>query len=104
MQRLLQSAGQRAGSLSAAAGLRREKVRRSQSGISKGYLIVAITNSKQNEIKLQNGKIASQKPNSLIHGMGISIVQEIAAKYDGSFDIEFTDDTFTAHLALKADG
>ncbi len=75
-----------------------------KAGISREYLIIEIKNSKKNEIKMRNGKIITQKLNSKIHGLGLSIVQEIAEKYDGVFDIKFTDDTFTVYVALKAAG
>ncbi|HWP79633.1 MAG TPA: GHKL domain-containing protein [Candidatus Acidoferrum sp.] len=73
-----------------------------RAGMSKGYLIAVIKNSKQNEIRTRGGEIVTQKQNALIHGLGISIVQGIAAKYDGTFEIKFTDDTFTANVALRA--
>jgi C4-dicarboxylate-specific signal transduction histidine kinase len=45
--------------------------------------------------------ILTSKKDSRQHGLGMSIVDDIAKKYDGDFSVNYTDDTFTALVLLK---
>lgn len=65
------------------------------------YMIIEITNSKQEPIKYINNKIQSTKPNKLIHGIGIDNIREIAKKYGGIVDIIEEKNRFNLCIMLK---
>jgi signal transduction histidine kinase len=66
------------------------------------FLIIKVTNSKQNEILLSRGKrILSTKQDSLKHGLGLTIVENITHQYSGEFRIHHTDHEFEAIAAFS---
>ncbi|WDV45701.1 GHKL domain-containing protein [Clostridiaceae bacterium M8S5] len=58
------------------------------------FFIYSIKNNKANDIVKKEGRIISNKPNSKMHGFGIQNVKEIINKYNGTFDINYTDKEF----------
>jgi sensor histidine kinase regulating citrate/malate metabolism len=70
-------------------------------GLKQDYLIIKISNSKENEIMVLNSKIVTTKADKNIHGLGLNIVKEIASKYDGNFKTVYTENDFTATVWLN---
>jgi len=69
--------------------------------VKANYLIVRCKNTKANEIKLTNdNKLASSKGPDPEHGLGLSILGDIAQKYDGSINIKHDDKYFQITVFL----
>lgn len=65
------------------------------------FLIIKVTNSKQNKILLARDKrILSTKPDTSKHGLGLTIVENIAKLYYGELRIRYSDHEFEAIAAL----
>jgi signal transduction histidine kinase len=72
-----------------------------KAGLKREYLTIKVKNAKINEIKTKNNQIMTSKADPQMHGLGLSIVHDIAKKYDGDFSVNYTYDTFTAVVLLK---
>ncbi len=72
-----------------------------KAGLKQEYLIIKISNSKSNEIKVIDGKIVTSKPDFSKHGLGLSIVKEIALKYEGAFSTNYSENEFIATVLLN---
>lgn len=65
------------------------------------FLIIKVTNSKQNKILLSRDKrILSTKQDTSKHGLGLKIVENIAKLYNGELRIRYSDHEFEAIAAL----
>lgn len=60
-----------------------------------GHFSYEITNTKQNEIKKKNGRFQTDKDDLRAHGLGLTNVYDIAAKYQGTLDIAYDESNFT---------
>jgi sensor histidine kinase YesM len=72
-----------------------------QSGVKQDYLTIKVKNSKVNRIVKENDRIKTTKSASGSHGIGLSIVERIALKYDGAFTVDYNDDSFAATVLLS---
>jgi sensor histidine kinase regulating citrate/malate metabolism len=63
-----------------------------------GCLVIRCKNTKANEIKFSKGKPLSTKGPD--HGLGLTILEDIAKKYDGSFNIVCDDQYFQITVFL----
>lgn len=72
-----------------------------KAGIKQEYLIIKITNSKSSK----SGEKGINKDKYLselhLHGLGLSIIEDISKKYEGSFTVNNLEDSFTATVLLK---
>lgn len=66
----------------------------------KGYFSLRITNSKDNRIEIENGKIITDKKQPG-HGYGIENIREIVERYGGNLDTSYTEDSFVLFLYLR---
>lgn len=66
-----------------------------------GYFTYEISNAKNNEIIKQHGQFRSDKEDRVSHGLGLSNVQEMVEKYNGTLDISYTEDTFTVTVLIQ---
>lgn len=65
------------------------------------YLIIEVSNSTQDKILYNDNKIISQKEDKLNHGIGISNIEMIVKKYNGTLDIMLEKNKFTLNIMLK---
>ena len=68
--------------------------------VSKGNLIVLIDNSYNGNLIISDGKLQSTKHKKEKHGMGISNVEKIAAKYGGEMYIDYNDKIFSVSVII----
>jgi len=65
------------------------------------FLIIKVTNFKQNKILLSRDKrILSTKQDASKHGLGLTIVENIAKLYNGGLRLNYSDHEFEAIAAL----
>lgn len=70
--------------------------------VRKNFFIISCKNSYYHELKRdKNGHLVSSKANAHDHGFGTYIVEKIAEKYSGLFDIQASDSIFTATVTIK---
>ncbi|WP_270507006.1 GHKL domain-containing protein, partial [Paraclostridium sordellii] len=58
--------------------------------IVKSYYIIKCENSKNNEIKIKNKKILTNKKDKFLHGLGLTSMKSSLNKYNG--DLKFIDE------------
>ena len=68
--------------------------------VSKGNLIVLIDNSYNGSLVVKDGILQSTKAKKEKHGMGISNVEKIAAKYGGEMYIDYNDKIFSVSVII----
>lgn len=67
-----------------------------------GFLIINVKNSKQNDILLsKNKKFLTTKKNTLEHGLGLTIVDNIAKMYNGDLCLNYDKNEFEAIVVLE---
>lgn len=66
----------------------------------KSCTFIKIKNSYDNVINMVNGRIATRKRNSMMHGIGLRSVQTAIDKYDGIMDIEHNNNEFIVNVIL----
>lgn len=71
--------------------------------IQAGYLIIKTENPYLSIETDNKGKFKSTKENKSEHGFGLSLIEDIAKKYDGYLQIDTSNNTFTAIVSLKAE-
>ena len=64
------------------------------------YLCISVKNALHNETRPKNSKLRTTKKDAAFHGNGISIVQDVAKKYNGFATFECSGDVFIAKAAL----
>lgn len=64
------------------------------------YLIIEVSNTKDNVLKYNDSKIISTKPDAYKHGIGISNVEDAVKKYNGATDIIEEKNKFTINVML----
>lgn len=67
------------------------------------FCVINIENSKTNKILQKNGNILTDKEDKFDHGIGIKNIKNIANKYEGEVNINFTENKFllTIMIPLK---
>lgn len=73
-----------------------------------GYFTYEIKNAKRNAVVEQKGILknaprllpSTDKEDTENHGLGLSNVQEMVEKYEGTLDISYTEDTFTVTVLI----
>lgn len=65
-----------------------------------GYFSYEITNTKKNAVLEQKGRLKSDKEDTASHGLGLSNVQEMVKKYNGTLDISYTEESFTVTVLI----
>lgn len=65
------------------------------------YLIIEVSNSTEDNLKYDGSKIISQKDDKLNHGIGISNMEMVVKKYNGTLDIVVGKNKFTLNAMLK---
>lgn len=65
------------------------------------YLIIEVSNSTEDNIRYDSSKIISQKDDELNHGIGISNMEMVVKKYNGTLDIIVEKNKFTLNAMLK---
>lgn len=68
--------------------------------VVKQYYIIKCENSMSDIIKRENGEILTSKVDYLNHGIGLKSIKESLKKYDGSYEIEYTDKKFTINMYI----
>lgn len=64
------------------------------------YLIIEISNTKNNMLLYDENKIVSTKTDKCMHGIGISNIEAAAKRYNGIIDIVEGKDKFTINIML----
>lgn len=67
----------------------------------KGYFSYSITNNKSEDILELNGNIISSKDDKKCHGFGLKNIKGIVDKYNGTFNISYTEHEFTLIIIIK---
>jgi len=78
-----------------------EKTISLRSEIKAGYLFVKVENEFKTLETNQGGKLVTTKEDKENHGIGTSLLLEIARKYDGQFETEIRESFFNAVVSLK---
>lgn len=65
---------------------------------SKGFLVVIVKNSKDPHIQFTH---STTKSDTVTHGLGLSIVEDICLKYDGSYQWNDRGDSFESVVLLR---
>ena len=68
------------------------------------YLYISVENALDPGTKPRNGSFATTKKDASFHGYGVSIVRDVAKKYNGFATFEYNEDSFTAEAALNVIG
>lgn len=66
-----------------------------------GYIVIKSQNTYDGMIYKQSGFLKTRKQGTDIHGLGLSIIQGIAEKYQGELLIDYTESMFNLTLTLK---
>ncbi len=66
-----------------------------------GIFTIKITNSVDQDVVIQNGKIKSTKINSRNHGIGLNSIRNLVNKNHGFLDLQSKDKTFTLSISLE---
>ncbi len=66
-----------------------------------GYFSYEITNTKMNEVREKRGRFFTDKENTKSHGLGISSVQEIVDRYNGTMEISYTEKEFSVVILIE---
>ncbi|SHJ83502.1 GHKL domain-containing protein [Clostridium cavendishii DSM 21758] len=69
--------------------------------IDKGYFSYSIINNKLGDILKLNGNILSSKNDKKCHGFGLKNIKGIVDKYDGTFNVSYTEHEFTLIIIIK---
>jgi len=64
------------------------------------HLYISVKNALSDKVKHVGDRYISTKKSALFHGHGISIIRDIAEKYDGYAQFDYNDDSFIAEVAL----
>ena len=72
-----------------------------KAGIKAGYLLVKIENEFKELETNQSGELLTTKKDKENHGIGTSLLSEIARKYDGQFQTEQKENKFIAVVSMK---
>lgn len=72
-----------------------------KSGIKAGYLFIKTQNPCSDISKNDDGKFLTVKNDNKNHGLGMSIIEEIAKKYEGTLNCKVTDGIFESIVYVK---
>ncbi|WP_159435449.1 sensor histidine kinase [Sporobacter termitidis] len=86
--------------INAAKKLQKDKFIDLKIRYDKGRLLIKIDNPFNGEIKYENNKLVTLHPDTEDHGIGLNNVRTVLEKYDGTLEIEHTDNLFSASLML----
>lgn len=67
----------------------------------KEYFSYLLTNYKENEIRMINGRICSDKEADGSHGYGLENIRDIAKKYHGDLKVSYTEEEFFLFLYMR---
>lgn len=67
----------------------------------KGYLSITVQNHTEKDVLAENPELITTKDDQQFHGLGLSIIRNIADKYHGSVDITSEENTFTCFVLLE---
>lgn len=70
-------------------------------GLKNDFVFFSVSNSFAGTPALEGDGFATSKGDGEKHGYGIAIMQRIARKYDGAFDVTPSENSFTVRAALK---
>ena len=68
----------------------------------KDTLYAEISNPFEHKILYNNGRIRTSKKDSVLHGMGLSVVEQIVNKYNGEMDISTENQVFRVRIMTKS--
>lgn len=68
---------------------------------TRNYTVIRIQNSVQKKVVIRNNRITTSKPDKKSHGYGITIMNQIAAKYHGSCAMSCSDTVFELRITLR---
>ena len=68
--------------------------------LHKSCNIIIIENTYQGKVVMEKGKLCTVKKDKKKHGFGLKSVESIMNKYDGTLDIEVTEELFSAILSF----
>jgi sensor histidine kinase regulating citrate/malate metabolism len=68
---------------------------------SNGYLVIKSDNAAKEKLDIKGNLIATSKENPEMHGYGLMIMENIAAKYNGKMSIKQENDRFYFEMLLS---
>lgn len=74
-----------------------------KSSVAAGFLVIKTENPFNEIVYDEKGKIKTTKTDTENHGYGLTIINNIAEKHDGSFTTDISDNIFSAVVALRID-
>ena len=67
---------------------------------SKGSFILLLDNSYSRNLMIEKGRFKSNKKNNVSHGIGLARVEKIVNQYDGTLQINYTQDVFSVAVII----
>lgn len=64
------------------------------------YIDIIMTNTIAHKVLIENNTITTNKADKEHHGIGLASIKEIVERYDGSLELDSSDDTFTMDVLL----
>jgi sensor histidine kinase YesM len=68
--------------------------------LDRSVLYITVTNSYCGKIRLQDGKIMTTKKDTQNHGIGLSSIENVLKKYNGTIDVDYNSSTFEVNILL----
>jgi len=72
--------------------------------LAHGLLVVDCKNARAGEILQKDSGFLTTREKKEGHGYGLSIIRDIAGRYDGLADISFSADSFSIRVTLNIQG
>ena len=69
----------------------------------KGRFLVQIENPFLGDVNEKNGKLLTIKEDKINHGIGLANIRKVIQKYNGSINLDFTDNVFVVSLLMYVD-
>lgn len=70
------------------------------SNCNSGFMFLSISNPIHEKVKINKNHISTTKENKTLHGFGLYSLNSVVKNYDGSVELNSTDDNFTINIDL----
>ena len=67
---------------------------------NKGSFVLLLDNSHNGNVMINQGRFQSTKKDAVTHGIGLARIEEMVNKYDGTLQIDYTDELFSVAVII----